>query len=281
MTETFLILLAAGIMLAATVSKAQAYGQSAERREHDGVTLQWLRLAGIIALALSALGLFFFVRRETPAESTVFYHRLQLWLIFAFMLAILAQLAFVQIAWRGVQRAFACVAVVVGVMSGSGLLHELMLARGTAVAFQPKALSIGLQTLACFGVASMTGLALMDMLLGHAYLTASRMTMQPFRRLNNALAVATILRILVAVAGVLVINALRPVDRLWGIHGLFIGTRYFVGLLIPAIFIYMAHDCIKRRSTQSATGILYVAGVLIFIGEIVGLYLVRETALPF
>jgi hypothetical protein len=269
MTETFLILLAAGVMLAAAASDPKE------------VTLQWLRLAGIIALSLAALGTFFFLRRETPAESTAFYHRLQLWLILAFMLAILGQLAFVQIAWRGVQRAFAFLAVVVGVMSGSGLLHELMLPRGTAVTFQPKAFSIGLQTIACFGVASMTGLALMDMLLGHAYLTASRMTMQPFRRLNNALAVATVLRVLVAVAGVLVINALRPVDRLWGIHGLFIGTRYFVGFFVPAIFIYMAHDCIKRRSTQSATGILYVAGVLIFIGEIVGLYLVRETGLPF
>jgi hypothetical protein len=43
----------------------------------------------------------------------------------------------------------------------------------------------------------------------------------------------------------------------------------------------MAHDCIKRRATQSATGILYVAGVLIFIGEIIALYLLRQTGLPF
>ena len=280
-TETFLILLAAGVMLAAAVSKAHGPGQQEERREQDGVTLQWLRLAGIIALALGALGLFFFLRRDTPAESSAFFHRLQLGLILAFVLAVLGQLAFVQIASRGVQRAFAVLAVGVGVMSGSGLLHELMLPRGTAAVFQPKTLSVGLQTIACFGVASMTGLALMDMLLGHAYLTASRMTMQPFRRLNTALAAATAFRVLVAVGIVLVVNGLRPVDRLWGIHGLFIGTRYFVGFLIPAIFIYMAHDCIKRRSTQSATGILYVAGVLVFIGEIVGLYLVRETGLPF
>lgn len=281
MTETFLILLAAGVMLAAAVSKAQAYGQQEERREHDGVTLQWLRLAGIIALALAALGLFFFLRREIPAESTDFFHRTQLGLLVAFIVVVLGHLAFVQIAWRGVQRTIAFLAVAVGVLSGSGLLHELMLPRGTAVAFPPKMLSMALQTIACIGVASMTGLALMDMLLGHAYLTASRMTMDPFRRLNNALAVATVLRILVAVGVVLFVNAMRPVDRLWGIHGLFIATRYFVGFLIPAIFIYMAHDCIKRRSTQSATGILYVAGVLIFIGEIVALYLVRETGLPF
>jgi hypothetical protein len=58
-------------------------------------------------------------------------------------------------------------------------------------------------------------------------------------------------------------------------------TRWAVGLGVPAAFIYMAHDCIRRRSTQAATGILYVTGVLVFIGEIVALYLLRETGLPF
>ena len=280
MTETFLILLAGGVMLAAAVSRPK------ELRRHgpddlDGVTLQWLRLAGIIALALGALAMFFFLRRETPANATAAFHRRQLALLGAFLAAVLAQLGFVQVAWVRTQRVCAGVAFLVGVMSGSGLLHELMLPRGTAVAFPPKVWSIALQTLACLGVASMTGLALMDMLLGHAYLTASRMSMQPFRRLNGVLAGATAMRVLVAVGGVLLLNAMRPVERLWGIHGLFIATRYFVGFVVPVVFIYMAHDCIKRRSTQSATGILYVAGVLIFIGEIVGLYLVRETGLPF
>ena len=68
---------------------------------------------------------------------------------------------------------------------------------------------------------------------------------------------------------------------LWPIHGLYILTRWLVGLAVPAVFIYMTHDCIRRRATQSATGILYVAGVLIFIGEIIALYLLRQTGLPF
>ena len=58
-------------------------------------------------------------------------------------------------------------------------------------------------------------------------------------------------------------------------------TRWLVGLAIPAVFVYMTHDCIKRRATQSATGILYVAAVLVFIGEIIATYLVRMTGLPF
>ena len=269
MAETFLILLAAGVMLAAAVS---------DPRE---VTLRWLRLCGIIALAMAGLAIFFWFRRETVAEIPASFYRVQSGMVGASVLAIVGQLALVQLAWRKAQRAFACAAFIIGVLLGSHLLHEMMVIRGSAINFPPKAFSMILQTWSCSGVAAMCGLALMDMLLGHAYLTASQMPMSPFRRLNNALALALIARALVAVGGVVALQMARPIAGLWNIYGLYIGTRWFIGLLVPAIFVYMAHDCIKRRSTQSATGILYVTGVLIFIGEIIALYLVRETSLPF
>jgi uncharacterized membrane protein YgdD (TMEM256/DUF423 family) len=116
----------------------------------------------------------------------------------------------------------------------------------------------------------------MDMLLGHAYLTASKMTMAPFRRLNLFVAAMIVVRAALAAAATIAMPR-----EVWQRDGLFIITRWLVGLLVPAMFVYMAHDCIKRRSTQSATGILYVAGVLIFVGEIVALYLVRSTGLTF
>jgi hypothetical protein len=116
----------------------------------------------------------------------------------------------------------------------------------------------------------------MDMLLGHAYLTASQMTMAPFRRLN--LFVVGMLFLRANLAGIATFVMPREI---WLRDGLFILTRWLVGILVPAAFLFMAHDCIKRRSTQSATGILYVAGVLIFIGEIVALYLIRGSGLPF
>lgn len=269
MTETFLILLAAGVMLAAAVSDPKQ------------VTLQWLRLCGIIALALTALAVFFFLRREGVAGVGERYRRVELGQVIATGVLVLGQLAFVQVARAGVGRWFAGAAFVVGVMAGCGIVHELMAGRGTAVAFPPKSLSIGLQTLACAGVAAMCGLVLMDMLLGHAYLTASRMLIWPFRRLNLVLAGALVGRAVVAVGVALAVNAWKPAPMLWGLYGLVILTRYLVGLGVAGAFVYMAHDCIKRRSTQSATGILYVAGLLVFIGEMCGLYLLRETGLPF
>lgn len=262
MPETFLILLAAGVMLAGAASSPAA------------VTLQWLRLAGIIALSACGLGVFFYLRRDATGVSPIFL-RIQMGLIAATVLAVLGQLAFVQIAWRRTQRGFALAAFVIGILAGCNLLHDLSVLRWS------KPTAVGLQTLACAGVAAMTGLVLMDMLLGHAYLTASKMTIAPFRRLNLCVAVAIVLRTVSAVAVALLLDRAQPMEMLWGIHGLMIGTRWLVGLIVPAVFIYMAHDCIRRRSTQSATGILYVAGVLIFIGEIIALYLVKETGLPF
>ena len=97
---------------------------------------------------------------------------------------------------------------------------------------------------------------------------ASKMTIGPFRQLNLALALHLFLRAIVAIGLAMVMQRMHPIYLLWGKYGLLILTRWLVGLMVPAVFVYMAHDCIKRRSTQSATGILYVAGVLIFIGAL-------------
>ena len=265
MPETFLILLAGGILLAAAVSRSV------------DVTLHWLRLCGVLALAMSGLSLFFYFARDAhPADLSPLLRNVQVGLLLATIVLIIGQLGFVQVARRRTQRVIAWAGFVAAVLAGSNLLHEMMIPYGTAVRYPPKLLSMALQTVAAAGVGALSGLALMDMLLGHAYLTASKMTIAPFRRLNFCVAGLLVARFLLAAAA----TSLIPRDA-WMRDGFFVITRWLVGLLVPAMFVYMAHDCIKRRSTQSATGILYVAGVLIFVGEIVALYLVRSTGLPF
>jgi hypothetical protein len=257
MPESFLILLAGGIMLAAAVSDPQQ------------VTLNWLRLCGILSLCAMGLSAFFLYRQPETVGVIM-------WSAYAAIaLAILGQLAFAQMAWRRTQLVFAWLAFLLAVRIGADHLHAEIMRKS------PTWADAVIDYATAIGVAAMTGLALMDMLLGHAYLTASKMTIAPFLRLNATLAGAMIWRAIIAVGATMLIQQYRPVYMLWGQHGLFVLTRWFLGLLVPAAFIYMAHDCIKRRATQSATGILYVAGVLIFIGEIVALYLVRATGLPF
>lgn len=258
MLETFLILLAGGVMLAVAISNPRE------------VTLQWLRLAGILALVFFGVGIAVFVRCES--FRSLIERRELLIPCLASVAAVLLQLACAQTARRTSQRCAAAITVVATIALSAVILHELPGAENR---------SIAIEAITCTGVAMMCGIAFMDMLLGHAYLTAAQMTMSPFRRLNFSLEVTLVLRAICATVVVMILQRRMQVESLWGIHGLFIGTRWFVGLLVPAVFVYMAHDCIKRRATQSATGILYVAGVLIFLGEIIALQLVRETGLPF
>jgi len=248
MAEAFLLLLAAGIMLAVAVPNPR------------DVTLNWLRLGGIIALALVAISGYFTYRRSGWTD--------WVWLYGGTAVLVLGQLAFTQIAWRSTARMVALIAFAAGVAATTELW--------ASAKDSPK-----WWRLTAVGVAAVTGLALMTMLLGHAYLTASKMTIRPFRRLSAFLVGSLIARIACAAGLTMYLQWRQPWESLWPLHGILIITRWTVGLFIPFIFLLMAHDCIRRRSTQSATGILYVAGVLIFIGELLALHLAQQTGLPF
>lgn len=263
MVESFPILLSGGVMLAAAIPRPRQ------------VTVHWLRLAGILALCFAGLSLFFVLRRHSLADAGRFYLGTQWAILTTTIVAILGQLAAAQTLCWQTQRGLAILGFLLAVTSGVGLLHPM-----TNPAEMSNLHAIGLQTLACTGVSAMCGLVLMDMLLGHAYLTAAKMTIAPFRRLHLVLASTLGCRIMIAM-GAVVLQQRFPTELFWNRFGLTVATRWLVGLIVPAIFIYMAYDCIRRRSTQSATGILYVTCVLIFIGELLALYLTRETGLPF
>jgi hypothetical protein len=246
MAETFLILLAGGIMLAAAISNPHA------------VILRWLRLAGILALSMAGLA-GFFVARQDARELVVLVPPIGL---------ILAQLAFVQMAWRRTQRILAALAFACAIAAAVMLLYH---------SGRP---GYALLPIACALIAATSGLALMDMLLGHAYLNAADMTMSPFLRLNRALGMTLIIHALLSIGGTFLMQRLHPIQMFWSLNLVLIATRWLVGFGVAGAFVYMAHDCIKRRATQSATGILYVAGVLIFIGEIIGLWVMSQTGRP-
>jgi hypothetical protein len=62
--------------------------------------------------------------------------------------------------------------------------------------------------------------------------------------------------------------------------GLWLPVRWLVGVVAPLGFGWMAYASAKIRSTQSATGILYVVVVCGFLGELLSLLLTRQTGLP-
>lgn len=134
--------------------------------------------------------------------------------------------------------------------------------------------------------AAVLGTVTLAWLLGHAYLTASTMTIEPLRRLSNLflLAVAARTAFVVAALGLAWAgggdDAAASLDRLMS-QWLVASLRFAVGLGVLALFAWMVRDCVKVRNTQSATGILYFASVVAYAGELSNQYLVQQTGLGF
>jgi hypothetical protein len=112
--------------------------------------------------------------------------------------------------------------------------------------------------------AAFLGLATAAMLLGHWYLIAPSMSIAPLMRLLFALVVANVARIALA-AMLLMQNWGWSFDQLaW----IWLSVRWAAGLAAPLILTWMAWQSARIRSTQSATGILYVVVIFVFFGEL-------------
>ncbi|HEX5471384.1 MAG TPA: hypothetical protein VFW73_05835 [Lacipirellulaceae bacterium] len=122
------------------------------------------------------------------------------------------------------------------------------------------------------------GLTFAAMLLGHWYLNAPGMELAPLRRLLVAAAVAVVVQSLVVGSGlVMAISAQQSVSFGWL---LFILLRWSFGIAGVIALLWMAWRTLDIPNTQSATGILYVAVLGVFIGELTGLLLSAESAYP-
>jgi len=111
------------------------------------------------------------------------------------------------------------------------------------------------------------GAGMAAMLLGHWYLNAPGMKLEPLRMLILLTVAATLLRAALCGTGlvwqVVDIPSFPPTDV-----ALFLGLRWLAGLLAPLLLAWMTWQTLKIPNTQSATGILYVVVIVTFIGEL-------------
>jgi hypothetical protein len=129
--------------------------------------------------------------------------------------------------------------------------------------------------------AVLLGSALTAMLLGHSYLIAPTMSLTPLLRLLAALAVAVLARL--AVDGFALGNwtAMHSLVSLKSGDAVFLlPLRWLIGFLAPLGLTWMAWQTTRIRSTQSATGILYVVVIFCFLGELTS-QLLRGTGMTF
>jgi hypothetical protein len=120
--------------------------------------------------------------------------------------------------------------------------------------------------------AALLGSATTAMLLGHMYLIAPGLSIRPLLRLLAAFLVAALARL--AVSGLaLGLWSSTPGHSLLTLDGetvLWLPVRWGLGFVAPLVLGLMAWQAAKIRSTQSATGILYVVVIFCFLGELTG-----------
>jgi hypothetical protein len=113
------------------------------------------------------------------------------------------------------------------------------------------------------------------MFLGHWYLNTPTMELEPLRKLIVLMAIAVALRAVVCGVGLaLQLNGLTTTELLMTF------LRWASGIFGVIVLAVMTWQTLKIPNTQSATGILYVAVIATFLGELTAQLLSASTAYP-
>jgi hypothetical protein len=142
--------------------------------------------------------------------------------------------------------------------------------------------------LAVVGSASaslLLGAVTVTMVLGHWYLVDTSLSIAPLADGARWFAAAVLAR-WGAVAATLIyggwatLRVGRLADLIFSTSGLFFLFRSLMGLGAPLVLAGLIWQTVKIRSTQSATGLLYVTLVLVLFGELVSEFLHVLTGYP-
>jgi protein NrfD len=135
--------------------------------------------------------------------------------------------------------------------------------------------------------AALLGGACTAMILGHWYLVIPSMQVSHLQSIVKVHILSMIVRVVVVVAAVFLAivtwqPGLGPSFRAYILssRGIFFWQRVLFGLAGPALLSYLTWETAKIRSTQSATGILYVDFFAVVVGEVLAKYLLLATHVP-
>ena len=228
-------------------------------------------LAGVLLLIALAC------RPETPAGGVA--ATVGLW---ALVVATAALLVY----WATIGRALARVRPLLLWATTVGGIAALV-AQGIAASAVEMGPLAALTIASFLSSAALLGGACTAMILGHWYLVLPSMDVSLLQSMVKFHIGSTALRIGVVVAVLWV--ALRTWETpsgagydqyIWSLDGVFLWQRLLFGLLGPAVLAYLTWETAKIRSTQSATGILYVDFFTVIVGEVLAKYLLLSTRVP-
>ncbi len=145
-----------------------------------------------------------------------------------------------------------------------------------AISRSPEGLLLAINAASRTASGFLLGATLSSMLLGHYYLTAPSMTIDPLKRTIALIAWGLVARALLASIGWAIARGGMVGHASSGNPGdsmvLLIG-RWGMGFLAAGAATYMTWKTAQIRSTQSATGILYITMIFVLFGELMSLVL--------
>ena len=166
--------------------------------------------------------------------------------------------------------------------AGCGVLA--LVAQAIAVS---AAVPTGLTIVSFLTSAALLGGTCTAMILGHWYLVLPSMDVSLLQSIVKFHIGSTVLRIVVV--GTVVLLAVSSGEAstglsferyIFSIDGVFFWQRVLFGLCGPTVLAYLTWETAKIRSTQSATGILYVDFFAVTVGEVLAKYLLLSTGVP-
>ncbi len=211
--------------------------------------IQMMVVLGLSVLAALTLGQFI----ATDAEAIISNTAARI------ACGVIAGLAYVgSIMWTLERRsAGSAVAIIIAVCS-TGLL---LLVTGDAASIGSTDSLVGL--FSELATSLILGANMVGMLLGHWYLTAPTMSIQPLFRLNAFVGMSGVFRLLVSAVALALYVSLLSSTTQW----VWVSMRWIAGVVGPLVVYVMVHKILKYKNTQSATGVLFVGVILTFIGE--------------
>jgi hypothetical protein len=236
MIETFCLRLATGLVLSLLVLPARVVSPRFYRT-HLLIALCLLVTAGVLSW-------------ESAADATLLWATLGL-------SAGVAVVAFWLWSAEGVAVGIVALTLL------AAMLYATLLALPGKVVGSPGSLMPALEELSA---SAFLGFATTAMLMGHWYLIASTMSIDPLIRLIRGLAIANAVRI--GVAAIAPVGVMLSGAQFDGLAWMWLSARWLAGLLAPLVLVWMAWQSARIRSTQSATGILYVVVIFAFFGEL-------------
>ncbi len=115
------------------------------------------------------------------------------------------------------------------------------------------------------------------MFLSHWYLNSPTMELAPLRRLLRLMAISIAAQ---AIVSALSLTLELHLPWISGSQYPLIALRWLGGIVGTGILTYMAWRTLQIPNTQSATGLLYVAVITTFLGELTSLLLCSSTGYP-